>query len=207
VQNRQRIMDASRELFARHGFGVSLDEVAAFAGLGIGTVYRHFPNRFAVINALFEEGVDRLVELARTAAAAEDAWEGFVGFMVDVAELQTTNRGLRDLMLTAEKGCEHSEPLRERLPPVIRPLVDRAKAQGALRPDFEVQDFPVLQIMITAAYEFTSTAAPEVWRRYLALMIDALCARREAPSPLPQPPLDDVDIKHAMRAWPTTKRV
>lgn len=78
-------MDAARELFARHGFGATLDEVATFAGLGIGTVYRHFPNKSAVINALFEESVDRLVDLARAAAEAEDAWEGFVGFLVDTA--------------------------------------------------------------------------------------------------------------------------
>ena len=67
--------------------------MAAFAGVGVGTVYRHFPNKAAVINALFEESAERLVELARTAAEAEDAWEGFIGFMVDVAELQTTGTG------------------------------------------------------------------------------------------------------------------
>ena len=207
VQNRQRVMDAAREVFARHGLGTTLDEVAAFAGLGVGTVYRHFPNKSAVIDALFEESVDRLVELARVAAAAEDAWEGFVGFIIDVAELQTTDRGMRDLMLTAKNGCERSDLLQERLRPVSRPLVARAKAQGKLRPDFAEQDFPVLQIMLSAAYEFTSPAAPDAWRRYLTLMIDALCTRREAPHPLPRPALDDAGIEHAMRAWPTTKRL
>ena len=207
VQNRQRIMDAARELFARHGFGATLDEVAAFAELGVGTVYRHFPNKSAVINALFEESAERLVELARAGAAAEDAWEGFVGFMVGVAELQTTDRGMRDLMLTAQGGFERGQLLRDRLQPVIRPLVDRAKAQGALRPDFDDQDFPVLQLMLAAVFEFTSAAAPDAWRRYLILMIDALCTRREAPRPLPHPSLDDAEIEHAMRAWPTTKRL
>lgn len=205
--NRRRIMDAAREVFARRGFGATLDEVAEFAGLGVGTVYRHFPNKSAVINALFEESVERIVELARTAAAAGDPWQGFVGFMVDVAELQTSDRGLRDLMLTAEGGCERSELLRDRLRPVLRPMVERAKAQGALRPDFSDQDFPVLQLMLSAAYEFTGIVAPEAWRRYLTLMIDALCTRREAPCPLPQPPLDEAGIEHAMRAWPTTKRL
>jgi AcrR family transcriptional regulator len=206
VQNRERIMDAARELFARRGFGTTLDEVADLAGLGVGTVYRHFPNKSAVIDALFEQSAERLVELARVAAAAEDAWEGFVGFIVDVAELQTADRGLRDLMLTAQSGCdEYSRLLRERLRPVICPVVDRAQAQGMLRADFDEHDFPVLQLMLAAAYEFTSAAGPDAWRRYLALVLDALCTGRESPCPLPQPPLDDAGIDHAMRAWPTTK--
>ena len=207
MQNRQRVMDAAREVFARHGFGATLDEVAVSAGLGIGTVYRHFPNKSAVIDALFEESVDRVVELARAANAVEDAWEGFIGFMIDVAELQATNRGMRDLMLTAKNGCERGELMRERLRPVSRPLVARAQEQGKLRPDFREQDFPVLQIMLSTAYEFTSPAAPDAWRRYLTLMIDALCTRREAPHPLPRPALDDAEIDHAMRAWPTTRRL
>jgi AcrR family transcriptional regulator len=207
VQNRQRIMDAAREVFARHGFGATLDEVADFAGVGIGTVYRHFPNKSAVINALFEESVDRLVALARVAAAAEDPWEGFVGFIIDVANLQATDRGLRDLMLTAKNGFERGELLRGRLRPVIRPVVQRAQAQGALRPDFDEQDFPILQVMLAAAYEFTSVSAPDTWRRYLALVIEGLCTSRAAPHPLPQPPLDEAGIEHAMRAWPTTRRL
>jgi AcrR family transcriptional regulator len=207
VQNRQRIMDAARELFARHGIGATLDEVAAFAGLGVGTVYRHFPNKSAVINALFDESVDRLVELAHIAAEAEDPWEGFVGFVVDVADLQTSDRGLRDLMLTAKRGCDRGEVVHERLRPVIRPVLARAREHGALRPDFDEHDFPVLQVMLAAAYEFTSTVAPDLWRRYLILLIDALCTRRDVPHPLPVPPLDEAGIQHAMRAWPTTKRL
>jgi AcrR family transcriptional regulator len=207
VQNRQRIMGAAREVFARHGFGATLDEVADCAGVGIGTVYRHFPNKSAVINALFEESVDRLVALAGVAAAAEDPWEGFVGFIIDVANLQASDLGLRDLMLTAKNGFERGELLRGRLRPVIRPVVARAQAQGALRPDFDEQDFPILQVMLAAAYEFTSVAAPDAWRRYLALVIDGLCTSREAPHPLPQPPLDEAGIEHAMRAWPTTRRL
>jgi AcrR family transcriptional regulator len=206
VQNRQRIMDAAREVFARRGFGATLDEVAGFAGVGVGTVYRHFANKTAVINALFEESVERLVELAGTAAAAPDPWEGFVGFIVDVARLQATDRGLRDLMLTAKSGLECGEHLRDRLRPVIRPVVARAQEQGALRPDFDEHDFPVLQVMLAAAYEFTSAVAPETWLRYLTVVIDGLCTRRAAPHPLPEPPLDEAGIEHAMRAWPATKR-
>ena len=205
MQNRQRIMDAARELFARHGFGATLDEVAEFAGVGVGTVYRHFPNKSAVINALFEEGAERLVELARAAGTVEDAWEGFVGFMIAVSELQTTDRGLRDLMLTAQDGYERREALRERLRPLLGPLLARARAQGTLRADFDELDFPVIHVMLAAAYEFTSAAAPEVWRRYLAFLLDGLCTRREAPRQLPQPPLDDAGLANAMGAWPTTK--
>jgi AcrR family transcriptional regulator len=94
-RNRKRILDAAAELFAAKGLSVGLDEIAQHAGVGVGTAYRRFPDKRQRIEALFEERLDRLVELAERALAADDAWEGLTGFLEQATELQIHNRGLR----------------------------------------------------------------------------------------------------------------
>jgi AcrR family transcriptional regulator len=205
-QNRQRIMVAAREVFAQRGFDATLDDIAHHARLGVGTVYRRFPNKAALIDALFEESFQRVVDLAEQALEVADAWEGLVGFMTSVAELQVADRGLRDLMLSAGAGPDRTEQMRAGIKQTLDLLVERAQAQGALRTDFEGGDIPVVQLMIAAASEFTASGEPRSWRRYLTLMLDGLRERREYHSALPAPVLDDDAIDRAMRVWPGSRR-
>jgi AcrR family transcriptional regulator len=205
-QNRQRIMTAARLVFAQRGFDTTLDEVAHQAQLGVGTVYRRFPNKAALFDALFEESVEDLTGLAEQAARSPDAWAGLVGFMTAVAELQVADRGLRDLMLSAGAGPDRAAQLRSKIKPVTDLLVWRAQAEGTLRADFHGGDIPVLQLMITAAFEFTRAGETESWRRYLELLLDGLRARRDQPSPLTQPVLDDDALERAMGVWPANRR-
>ena len=204
-QNRQRITAAAREVFAQRGFGATLDEIAEHAGLGVGTVYRRFPNKNALIDALFEETAERLVDLARIAAQAQNAWEGLVGFLTDVAKLQVVDRGMRDLILSGRVSPERSAIMRDTIKPLIDPLVQRAQDQGELRRDFDGSDIAVLQLMISAAFEFTRPCAPDGWRRYLTLLFDGIRERRDAPTPLPEPPLDEDSLERAMLDWPVTR--
>ena len=204
-RNRQRIMAAARDVFAQRGFGASLDEIAEHAGLGVGTVYRRFPNKNALIDALFAEAADRLVVLARAAAQAKDAWDGLVGLLTDIAELQVGDRGLRDLMLSGGVSPARSLVMRDTLKPLIDPLVQRAKDEGGLRRDFDSGDISVLQLMIAAAFEFTRPCAPDGWRRYLTLMVDGLRECRSSVTPLAEPPLDEEGLEQAMLAWPLTR--
>ncbi|HEV2637090.1 MAG TPA: helix-turn-helix domain-containing protein [Actinocrinis sp.] len=204
-QNRQRIMAAAREVFAQRGFGASLDEIAEHAGLGVGTVYRRFANKNALIDALFEQAAKRLTDLARTAAQAQNAWEGLVDLLTAIAELQVTDRGLRDLILSGRVSPDRNTIMRENLKPLIDPLVRRAQEQGCLRRDFDGADIAVIQLMLSAAYEFTRPCGPAVWRRYLTMMFDAMRECRDAPTPLPHPPLDEDGLGRAMLAWPLTR--
>ena len=80
-RNRQRILDAAADLFAERGLQVSLDEVAERAGVGVGTVYRRFPDREALIDALFQVRVEEFIGIAREAAADPDAWAGLTRFI------------------------------------------------------------------------------------------------------------------------------
>src|SRR5215216_4777906 len=93
-RNRRRILDAAADLFADKGLSVGLDEIAHHAGVGVGTAYRRFPDKRQLIEALFDERLDRLVELAERGLAADDAWEGLTGFLEQATELQIANRGL-----------------------------------------------------------------------------------------------------------------
>lgn len=201
-KNRQRIMAAAREVFAQRGYDATLDDVARHAGLGVGTVYRRFPNKAALIDALFGESFQRVVDLVETALADPDPWAGFAGFMTATAELQVADRGLRDLMLSGSAGPARVGQMRERVKPLLDELVRRAQEQGDLRADFAGGDIPALQLMIATASEFTRAAGPQTWRRYLGLLLDGLCARREAPTELPAPVLDDEEIERAMMALP-----
>src|SRR5215217_6312007 len=98
-RNRERILAAAAELYAERGLDVSLDDIAAAAGVGVGTVYRRFPDKDALIDALFEDKIDRAVELASNALEIEDPWEGLVTFMRGMCRMQAQDRGFRDALL------------------------------------------------------------------------------------------------------------
>src|SRR5918912_906820 len=93
--NLDRILAAARDAFAAGGIDVSMDEVARRAGVGVGTIYRRFPAKDDLVDAVLEDAVDRLVEIAREALACEDAWEGFCLYLERVLDLHVENRGLK----------------------------------------------------------------------------------------------------------------
>src|SRR4030081_3887646 len=80
-RNRQRILEAARELFTQQGLGVTLNDIAHHAGCGVGTVYRRFPDKEQLIDALFEERVGELVARAEEALSDRDPWLGLIGFL------------------------------------------------------------------------------------------------------------------------------
>jgi AcrR family transcriptional regulator len=196
-RNRRRILDAAAELFADKGLAVGLDEIAHHAGVGVATAYRRFPDKRRLIEALFDERLDRLVELAEQGLAADDAWEGLVGFIERATELQIANRGLKELVFGSDQGTALAERIHAHVGPLAEELVRRAQATGALRADVVATDVPLLQFIISAAAELTSPHAPELWRRYLALVIDGL--RTPDPHPLPQPGLSRGELPDAIR--------
>src|SRR3954469_17425458 len=99
VRNRQRILDAAKELFAERGLGVTLHDIAGHAGVGVGTIYRHFPDKTVLIGLLFGEQVERIADLAHQALADPDPWHAVVWFHEQSIELQARDRGLKELML------------------------------------------------------------------------------------------------------------
>src|ERR1041385_4532422 len=101
VRNRERILAAAADVFADRGLDVSLDDVARHAGVGVGTVYRRFPGKEALAEALFHDRLDGLVALAGHALARPDAWEGLVWFLEQAGALLATDRGMRQVLMFA----------------------------------------------------------------------------------------------------------
>jgi AcrR family transcriptional regulator len=200
-RNRRRILEAARAAFAEDGLHLTLDEIARRAGVGVGTVYRRFPNKELLIDALFEDRIGELAVIAEEALGRDDAWTGLVEFLERAIGMQVADRGLRELMLGTQHGKDRVAASRERLKPIVDALIARAQAQGDLRPDFDGSDLPLVLFMIDAVVDNACSTAPEVWRRCLALVLDGLRTSRDAPSPLPVPPLDDEQVDATMRAW------
>ena len=103
-RNRQRILRAASEVFTARGVEATLDDVAHHAGVGVGTVYRRFPDKEALIEALFEKRLDTMVGLAEEGSANPDPWAGLVFFLEQAGGLLAGDRGLRQILMFASYG-------------------------------------------------------------------------------------------------------
>jgi len=199
-RNRQRILAAAREVFADRGLGASLDDVASHAGLGIGTVYRRFPAKENLVEALFENRLGEIVAAGHRALGEPDAWRGLTGFLETINAMHAADRGLREVTLGSRYGQERLARLRESLQPLVAGLVTRAQEQGTLRADIAPTDLPLIAIMISAVADYTAHVEPEIWRRCLSVVIDGLRAA-PASTPLRPAPLTLDQIDDTMRSW------
>src|SRR5580693_4279116 len=133
VRNRRRLLAAARETFRERGVAGTLNKIAHHAGLGVGTVYRHFANKEELIDALFEDMVETVDGYVREAAEEPDAWLGLTRALQQVCEVQSFDRGLREVMLGTGRGPERQRQMRDRVAPTVDVLVARAQEQGTLR--------------------------------------------------------------------------
>src|ERR1700734_1924695 len=186
-RNRQRILAAAAEVFTERGLDATLDEVARAAGVGIGTVYRRFPDKESLIAELFRDRVDALVTVAEEACAVTDPWHGLVSYLEFVATAMAGDLGLRQLMMFASYDRDQVCYARDRMRPIISRLVERAQASGDLRRDFQATDVKMIAFMLASLAEYAAAVTPGVWRRYLAMLIDGLRPSRDGASPLPEP--------------------
>jgi AcrR family transcriptional regulator len=194
-RNRQRILDAARELFADRGLGVTLNDIAHHAGVGVGTVYRRFPDKSELIEELFEQALEDLVMLMEAAIDDPDAWHGLTTFLERALELQAADLAFRDLVLGSPTGLDRVSRIRSRLLPLALDLVARARETGKLRAGIEATDLPLIQLMLSTVINGARDADPELWRRYLQIVIQGLRADPGQPEPLCVGPLapDSVD--------------
>jgi AcrR family transcriptional regulator len=204
--NRQRILSAAREVFAQRGLEATLDDVARQAALGIGTVYRRFPTKGDLVDALFEERINGIVTLAEGSLANENSWDGLADFAERVFGLLAEDRGLRDVMLGTAYGRDRVAEARERVTPLAVKLVERAQADGYLRDDLRYSDLLLIELMMGSVVDYTRNVRPDVWRRCLTILLDGLRAHPDLPTPLEPAPLSDEQVDRAMRAWPGSHR-
>ncbi len=198
-RNLQRIHAAARELFAERGFAVTLDDIAARAEVGVGTVYRRYPDKHALIDLLFEERMAQIVALFDAGLADPDPWRGLVSALEESLAPMVQDRGLWELMMSGDHGGDGVERGRVQLAPRMEQLVRRAQAAGAVRVDLEPSDLPLTLLALGALINATRDVAPDVWRRHLQLGLDGLRPDRRKPTPLPHEALTIDELGRAMR--------
>jgi AcrR family transcriptional regulator len=197
ARNRAKLLAAGREVFAEQGPDASLEEVARRAGVGIGTLYRHFPSREALAEEIFAEHIDEVVSAAEAAVAEEEAWTGLGRFLEHVLDLQARNLPLRGLFLRHSGGDRAAERRRVILPLLDR-VIERGKQQGVLRDDLAVGDLSLALWSFSPVLEATADVAPDVWRRHLRILLDGM--RPDAATPQEVPPLAGRRLERAIDA-------
>jgi AcrR family transcriptional regulator len=196
-RNRQRLVESARDLFAEVGIDVPVEEITQRAGVGMGTLYRHFPTKEELIDAVLEDAFAEVVALAEHAAVAENAWVGLSGFLERVLTLHAANRGLKDIVAARGHAGTRAQAMRARLQPLLRRLIERAHEQGTLRLDFTAEDLPLVFWTGGRVIETTAAVAPDHWRRYLGLLLDGL--RADGATPLPAPALTRAQLDRVAR--------
>jgi AcrR family transcriptional regulator len=165
--NRDRIVAAAGDAIAEVGVDVSMDDVARRAGVGVGTIYRNFPTKDDLVDAVLESAVEQMAGLLEQALALDDAWAGFCLYLERVLDLHAKNRGLKRLF--AARGIDRA---RKRLGPLAVRLIGRAQEQGKLRADFKPEDLRLVFSSAGAVLEFD----PRSRTRFLTLLLDGLKA-------------------------------
>ena len=197
-RNREQLVASAHELFAASGLDVSVEEITRHAGVGMGTLYRHFPTKEDLIDAVLEDAFAGLLDAAKEASEAEDAWAGLTSFLERALAEHVGNRGLKDVIAMRAHGRERVAALRARIRPLLRRLIERAQEQGSLRADFTPEDLSLVFWSADRVIDATAAVSPDFWRRYLALLLDGM--RAEAATPLPHPPLTRAQLNRVTRS-------
>jgi AcrR family transcriptional regulator len=176
-RNRTALLAAAREVFGEQGLDASLDEIARRAHVGNATLYRRFPSRRELIAEVFAGRMKEYVDLAERALIEPDPWAAFVGYLTRICEMQATDRGLSELLVTTTlDGDDRLTELRATAQRGATELIRRAQASGGLRGDFTRQDLVLL--LAANAGVVRRSADPQAWRRQLTLVIEGLADRR-----------------------------
>jgi AcrR family transcriptional regulator len=197
-RNRERILVAAAEVFAAQGLTATMDDIAAAAGIGVGTVYRRFPDKRQLIDALFEARIDRIAALARLALDDPDPWRALVDFMSQSLAVEAADRGLAELLRSGLGGGDCITRARSRISPLVTQLLGRAQDAGAVRRDLVPGDLLMAKLMLVTVAQHTPDASDQ-WRRYFHLFLDSIRVHHgEEPAPLLVPPLDAALVHQAV---------
>ena len=144
-RNVQRVLAAAEQLFASEGLAVPIDVIAANAGVGVGTVYRHFPTKEALFKAVVVHHLETLVERCKQLSACEAPCDAVFTFIAEVVEFATQKRDLTDELVQAGIDKEAvGSAVREELERAFDLMLRRAQAAGSIRPDVTAADVTAL---------------------------------------------------------------
>ncbi len=178
-RNREKVLTAARAVFADQGVDAQMDDVARRADVGVGTVYRHFPTKDALLGALAEELFAKLAAHAREMLELDDPWEAFLRTMWFSGEKTAGDRAFAEILAASRNALPVDCPGKKELTGTVDTIMKRAIAAGKMRPDVVIDDIPLLMCGIGSASAMPHPN-PEAWRRHLGIVLDGM--RAEAAS-------------------------
>lgn len=189
LRNRDRVLDAARIAFAQSGPDVAVSEILRIAGVGSGTLFRHFATKHDLLLAVLEQTFDDLAGSISEALALDDPWEALVQVLSTTAEVQARDQAFLQSVGPELFGEGSLRARNEQMMGQLGELVARAQAAGVVRPDLAAEDVPFIISAIGGATQQCTPAAagtsPDLWRRYLGFVLDGL--RPEGAHPISEP--------------------
>ncbi|MEU5145077.1 TetR/AcrR family transcriptional regulator [Streptomyces sp. NPDC021139] len=208
-RNRELLLEAAHEVFTEQGLDAPLDVIARRAGVGNATLYRHFPTRAALVDAVFRDSLTGTMDAGERARKAPDAWAGLTAYLEVVFRTLAADRGSNDLMTTHLRGVESLEAVHGHNRRTVDALLSRLRDEGTVRADVTTEDVlfglaalgravPALTAATATPDAAKGATAPDAWRRPLALFLAGL---RTAPAagPLPTPALTAAELAEVLR--------
>ncbi|GII56046.1 TetR family transcriptional regulator [Planotetraspora thailandica] len=188
ARNRQRIVDAAREVFARDGLDVSMRQVALHAGVGEPTLRRRFATKADLVAEVFQDKIATYADAAEAALDDPDVWRGFSSFVYRAAGMQLADRGFTELLTMTFPKSMRVEQHRLRAYTAFTALIARAQSTGVLREDFVAEDLPLVLIAHAGVVAAGGEVAGDLSARLLAYLLQAFAAPGVAdlpPAPSP----------------------
>jgi AcrR family transcriptional regulator len=185
VRNRAKLLAAADDYLTEFGPPVAFNDLARYARVGVGSVYRHFTSPESLLDELTDRRVDAVVEILERAAKTEDPVAGLREAVLGICELQASDRSIAHAL-----AGPRFVAVRERLMPSTRRIVERAQSSGRMRPEFSSTDFGVLLWLGDALHEHAGHVDGRLWRRYVEALLDGLLSREEPRRPLSVAALD-----------------
>jgi AcrR family transcriptional regulator len=178
-RNRELVIRAARKRMARDGLDAQMEDIARDAGVGVGTVYRHFSTKDELIEALAFDRFERLRDAANTALEIDDPAAAFEGFIRDAARIQTEDRALSEVLTSRPEVMTNAADSVDMLGLTAK-VLGRAQKAGAVRRDARPEDIPMLMCALAGTFKgpFAST------ERYVAIVLDGLRAPGSRQTPL-----------------------
>jgi len=174
-RNREKVLKAARAVFAEQGREAQMDDVARRANVGVGTVYRHFPTKEALMQALSDELFDVVADYAIRALDRDDAWEAFLDVMWFGGGKTAGDRAFSEIMAAQGGKAPRQCPGQASLVVTVGELMRRAQAAAQMRPDAMIDDVPLLMCGVVNASGMEHPC-PDAWRRHLGIVLDGLRA-------------------------------
>ena len=179
VRNRERVLEAAKAVFSAGGAEASLEAVARHAGVGIGTLYRHFPTREALFEAVYRREVEQLGELAESLKDDARPVEALRRWIASNIEFVATKKGMATALAVAAHGLPHLQSLSfERLTQAIGVLLERAVKAGEIRADVSPED--LLRTLVGMCYLHDQPGWQSTVVRLMDVFVDGLRVRPEA---------------------------